>query len=75
MGLRKYQKDSSTIVLIENQFWSLYKYIRLSYFTRFFNLHSNAWHDFAKSKVTSKCKNYEPSKNLIEKVPVAPPPF
>ena len=75
MGLSKYQKDSSTIVLIENQSWSLYKYIKLSYFTRFFYLHSNTQHNFAKSKVTSKCKNYKPSKNLIEKVPVAPPPF
>ena len=32
---------------------------------------SNAWHNLAKSKVISKCKNDKPWKNYVEKVPVS----
>ena len=38
------------------------------------NVSSNAWHNFAKGKEISKCKNDKPWYNQIGKVP-APPPF
>ena len=33
------------------------------------NFSSNAWHEFAKDKVISKCKNNKPWKNYLGKVP------
>ena len=33
---------------------------------------SNAWHNFAKGKVISECKNDKPWKDLIGKVPASP---
>ena len=36
---------------------------------------SNAWHNFAKGKVISKCKNDKPWKNELGKVPDPPAPL
>ena len=36
------------------------------------NFSSNAWHNLAKGKVISKCKNHKPCKKQIGKVPAPP---